>query len=117
MPDPTDQEAVGVIRRLATQPAPDPRREFENPLSIVHATEARYEDRLAVLQSWRARLAEEADPDPDAEEAVADAIRALEQGAALRQDQPDEAPKTWGYGVTPMSRGATDGAESGAEET
>ena len=116
MPDPTDADAVGVIGRLAAQQTPDPRRDFADPLSVVHATGARYEDRLAVLQSWRARLAEEAEPDPGRVEAVADAIRALEQGAALRQDQPAEAPKTWGYGVTPMSRGTTNGARSGAED-
>jgi|AACY02.2.fsa_nt_gi hypothetical protein len=74
----------------------DPRAWFADIQAIVEC-DAPYLTRLAVLQRWRAVAVREGDDDE--KKLADDAILALEQGAALGEDAPEEAPPAWGYGV------------------
>lgn len=77
----------------------DPRTRFEDPQEIVDATDAPYEARLQALQRWRRLVVEEDGQGGEAEKAVSAAIQALETGAELEQDEPEERPPGRGYGV------------------
>jgi hypothetical protein len=73
-------------------------RGFRDPLEIVDRTDLAYEERLATLQDWKAALAEAGAPE-EQERAVLGAIQALEMGAAVQHDEPEEAPADHGYGA------------------
>lgn len=87
-------------------PALAPYRGHDDPLALVDRTDIDYAERLAILQDWQVALA-----DVDAPEshraALQGAIHALEMGAAVQDDGPDEAPDAHGYGV-PEERSAGD---------
>lgn len=70
---------------------------FENPMQVVDRTDLAYEVRLAVLQEWQARLAQSGS-DEDRRNAVLGAIHALEMGAEVQDDAPEDAPEHFGYG-------------------
>ncbi|TPE52534.1 hypothetical protein [Amaricoccus solimangrovi] len=69
-------------------------RGFTDPLEVVDHTDMPYEERLGILQEWRARLVSESAPSPDIEE-IDGAIQALETGARLQGDQSDEVPEDY----------------------
>lgn len=72
-------------------------RGYDNPLELVDRTELPYDDRLALLQAWKAEAAEAGEPQERQDEILA-AIHALEIGAEVQNDAPDEAPEQRGYG-------------------
>lgn len=73
-------------------------RGFTDPLEIVDRTDLDYEDRLAMLQQWRAELERSGASEEELAE-LTGAIQALEMGAAVQGDESDEIPEGRGYGV------------------
>jgi hypothetical protein len=73
-------------------------RGFAGPLEIVDRTDLDYADRLAMLQEWKAELAQTGAPQ-EAQDELQGAIQALEMGAAVQDDAPEEAPEDHGYGA------------------
>ena len=72
-------------------------RGFSDPLALVDRIDLPYEERLAILQEWQADLARASAPD-EAREALQGAIHALEMGAEVQNDGPEDAPDESGYG-------------------
>jgi len=72
-------------------------RGYENPLDLVDRTELPYDDRLALLQEWKAEAAKAGQSQERQDEILA-AIHALEMGAEVQNDVPDETPDQHGYG-------------------
>ena len=93
-PSLTDATASRHLRLAAR----DPRLVFTEPLAIVELADLPYEVRLRLLHRWLALAA--AGPDPArVRDEVLGAILALEGGAKLRIDLPEEAPPEHGYGA------------------
>ena len=65
--------------------------EFTDPLDLVDRTDLPYEQRLEMLQEWRARLTGEDAPRAEVD-AIDGAIQALEMGARVQGDDSDEVP-------------------------
>ena len=80
----------------------EPDRFFEDPFNIVESREFDYETRLNMLQTWLARIANKQAVRGDREE-VDRAIVALQAGAKLKIDNPEEQPNTTNYGVVERS--------------
>jgi hypothetical protein len=91
---PPDETAARRIKALVAETDADPRAHFADPQGVADARDAPYEARLDLLQRWR-RLEGDGAQEGD----VAAAIRSLEAGAELEQDEPAQAPGTWGYGA------------------
>ena len=86
--------SVAEIEALADDPQADPRERIADPQAVVDMRDAPYLARLALLQRWRALVAD----DPPALIDVDAALKALQVGAGTWQDEPEEAPPAWGYG-------------------
>jgi hypothetical protein len=71
---------------------------YKDPLEIVDRTEMPYEERLALLQAWQADLAKTDAPEEHAN-ALTGAIQALETGAVVQDDAPEQEPDGVGYGA------------------
>ena len=65
--------------------------DFTDPLDLVDRTDLPYEQRLEMLQEWRARLTG-ADAARAEIDAIDGAIQALEMGARVQGDDSDEVP-------------------------
>ena len=66
-------------------------QDFTDPLDLVDRTDLPYEQRLEMLQEWRARLTG-ADAAKEEIDAIDGAIQALEMGARVQGDDSDEVP-------------------------
>ncbi len=73
-----------------------PFKGYSDPLEIVDRTEMDYEERLALLQDWRAELAAQG-AGAKALDAVDGAIQALEKGAEVQGDGPSEGSSETGF--------------------
>lgn len=80
----------------------DPSEVFEHPVAVAQLTDLPYDARLDMLQRWL-KLVGEAEADERERLEVEGAIEALEGGAALGIDEPDEAPRVHTYGVVEPS--------------
>ncbi len=66
-------------------------RDFRTPLEITDRTDLTYELRLELLQNWSEHLAQSNAEEEEIEEVTA-AIHALEMGAVVQGDTPEEVP-------------------------
>jgi len=81
---------------LADRNRPD--AEFDDPMKLVDFEEVTHDERLDLLQTWLARVADGRAMHGSREE-VEGAILALEARAKLKTDPPPDAPLTHNYGV------------------
>lgn len=70
---------------------------FDDPLALVDRTDLPYEQRLALLQDWRAQVARD-DQGSAFLDPILAAIHALEMGAEMQDDASAETPNYFGYG-------------------
>lgn len=66
---------------------------YDDPFALADDEQVAHQRRLALLRGWRARA------EGDTARQVKEAIELLEAKAEARIDEPEDAPRTHGYGV------------------
>ena len=90
-------------RDRAADAAKDPRRVFDDPLTLAEMTDLPYETRLELLNRWLALSAADGEGEAAWKE-VMGAILALEGRSELEMDEPSGAPEDRKYGVVDRHR-------------